>query len=425
MRRASLLYFTSAFCLFPFALLSAQGRAHNIDNVRAWLEAVERHIPGDVDAAARTTGSWSGDDLDMLIVDVNALVQLVVPSGGPLLPRTVRGYTANELGELQAIAKQERKRGVNRLMKRGALLHTDVALLVPATGGRPFRALRSAPLLPPRPQSVLISDAQLEGIRDASIHLDVARLLLDGVGPVPGRDEAVRAWYRAIAMLLEHHHYYSDAVPHLEHARKIFPDDAALQMDSGCVYEALAAPAIQSFVQNAVLPTGTTVRVDSARTNWQRAERFFRRSVELDGTSAEGRLRLGRVTGLLGRHEDAAAHLERAAALAGDAQTRYYADLFLGAEQQALGRFDLARARLERAADLYPQAQSPHLALSQLARRQGDRTAALRAIQKLLDLGPAQYGRDDPWWSYHDGPMGDHDERLAAARAALFVEVGQ
>src|SRR6185295_6755977 len=98
---------------------------------------------------------------------------------------------------------------------------------------------------------------------------------------------------------------------------------------------------------------------------------------------------------------------------------------FLAAEQQALSRLDVARASLESAADLYPQAQSPRLALSQLARRQGDRAAALLAIQRLLALGPAPYGRGDPWWQYHDGPLGDVTQQLAGARAALFVEAGR
>ena len=98
MRRASLPFFTCAYCLFPFAFLplaflSAQSPWHNINNVKTWIEVAERHGPGDVDVPLRTAGAWSGDDLDRLIVDVNALVQLMVPSGKPLLPRTVRGYT--------------------------------------------------------------------------------------------------------------------------------------------------------------------------------------------------------------------------------------------------------------------------------------------------------------------------------------------
>src|SRR6185503_2448756 len=105
MPRASFLYFTFAFCLLPFVFVSGQSTPfHNIDNVKRWLDAGERHSPGEVDSPLRTAGAWADDDLDTLIVDVNALVQLVVRSGGPLLPRTVRGFTADEMSALQALA---------------------------------------------------------------------------------------------------------------------------------------------------------------------------------------------------------------------------------------------------------------------------------------------------------------------------------
>lgn len=422
MRRAVLLVLTSAFLFLSSKFPSAQQRlSHNIANVEAWLQALEQHRPGESDPAAQEIGALPEIELDALFVDAHALVQLVLKPGNIVLPAGAPRFSSKDVERLMTLARDAQAGGINRLLKRSALLHTDIALLVPQ-GKQPSRpAVPAAQLLIPHATTIMTSDGQNEGTRDVSIHLAFASLLLDRVKPTPSGDEDVRLWYQALALLLVRHHYYSDADPHLEHARRIFPDDAELLVDSGSLYEALGAPAIQSFVQDPVMSSGVTIRVGSARANWQRAERFFRRAVELDERSLDARLRLGRVMGHLGRHEEAATQLEAALALADESRMQYFANLFLGAEQQALGRFDKARDSFERATALYPQAQSPHLALSQLARRQGDRAAALLAIQPLLAQGPGAYGRDDPWWSYHDGPAGDPDALLARVRAVLYM----
>ena len=152
-------------------------------------------------------------------------------------------------------------------------------------------------------------------------------------------------------------------------------------------------------MQTAVLPTGFSIDVDSARLELRRAESFFRGALSRDPAHAEARLRLGRALGQLDRHADAASELRAASESLADAQQRYYSDLFLGAEEEALGRFEAARAAYGRARQGYPRAQSPYLALSQLARRMGDRAGALRATQEMFDLS-TDPARNDPWWSY-------------------------
>jgi len=84
-----------------------------------------------------------------------------------------------------------------------------------------------------------------------------------------------------------------------------------------------------------------------------------------------------------------------------DELLRYYGELFLGAAREALGELDLARAWYSRAADLPPDAQSPHLALSALARRRGDRSAALQEIRRVFELSTRNDIHDDPWRTYH------------------------
>src|SRR5207247_8011220 len=100
-----------------------------------------------------------------------------------------------------------------------------------------------------------------------------------------------------------------------------------------------------------------------------------------------------------------------------DDPLRYYGELFLGAEEEALGHFDAARDGFERAAALFPSAQSPLIALSELAKRRGDRAGALAAIDRLFKLPPAGHDeRDDPWWSYHTAQARNADQLLDALR---------
>ena len=76
--------------------------------------------------------------------------------------------------------------------------------------------------------------------------------------------------------------------------------------------------------------------------------------------------------------------------------------LFLGRAEEARGHDEAARAAFERASALYPNAQSPRLALSQIARRAGNRAAAQRELQAIAQLPDDERRREDPWWLYYD-----------------------
>jgi tetratricopeptide (TPR) repeat protein len=221
----------------------------------------------------------------------------------------------------------------------------------------------------------MLDDGRQVGFTYGGVHWDVAHLLLDEVLPDPSRDGTVRLWYRGVAAFFANRWALVESAPHLERARRLFPTDPDIFAASGSLYETFAAPPLQD-VAKSLAQGGFPVSIGPTGANLRRAETFFRRAVELDDGFTEARVRLGRVMGLQGRHGDAAAQLKQAMATEGDSLTRYYASLFLGTELQALGDLDEARRSFERAAALYPRAQSPHLALSQLARRSGDRAGA-------------------------------------------------
>jgi tetratricopeptide (TPR) repeat protein len=161
-----------------------------------------------------------------------------------------------------------------------------------------------------------------------------------------------------------------------------------------------------------------TVRPDvaSASTHWQRAERFFREAVASDPTMTEARLRLGRVIGLLGRHQEAIAELQRAVDSSDETLLRYYGEMFLGSEERALGRDAAARPHYERAARLYPSAPSPYLALSDLGHRAGDRSAALGAMTQAFTVAADRKDASDPWWVYLIAPFDNADDLVARCR---------
>jgi tetratricopeptide (TPR) repeat protein len=134
-------------------------------------------------------------------------------------------------------------------------------------------------------------------------------------------------------------------------------------------------------------------------------------------------MRYGRVLGGLGKHAAAVVELRRAAAELTEPELSYHAHQFLGAEEEALGNREAAQAAYERAAALFPHAQSPLLALSQLARRFGDRNGALRAADRLFALqDDPDNERDDPWWTYYLVQARDADDLLVAVHQPYLVD---
>ncbi len=323
-----------------------------IEHLTEWADAVMNHRPGDADAALRRVAAMSIADVQALSIDAQTLVTLMrrpgalvffvangreergddlFNRGGPGKRQTQIRYRAVEIAALRALAKRLAGHD-NEFLRRAALLEADVAML--DTIER--IPITHAPPGGPFSYRVRVNDGQTQSINQGPVHWALARKMIDLLAPSPSRDLFARAWYVATVSQLEAAEQHD--TDHLERALALFPNDSLLLFFNGCLHEVYASDRIQAAVRTMRLPPGLTM---------------------------------------------------------GDPVNGYYAALFLGREEEALGRLDAAQASYERAASFYPGAQSAHLALSQLAWRRPDRTAALQAVRDALGSTG-----EDPWWTY-------------------------
>lgn len=424
MRRLVAAAIATAMCSAPAAAPAPSNprpppavASQRIGQLDDWLLAVRAHEPGALDSALYRLASWSNSQIRTLWVDVQTLVHFVrCPKCNAttvigLDGRVSRvGYTHLEVAALRemAAAIRERAGDDNQVLKRGAILHADVVMYAQPTADpivdRSAATRSSAPT--PAPERIILrsSDGRPDSLITDAVHWDIAYSLLAQVTDVSGKiapaaDDTVRLWYRATIAYLQNTSMHDPV--HFQRALGLFPGDADIQFQAGCLHESLASARVQEAVRTATMPTGVTIAVKSERGELETAERFFRRALEIDPAHHESRLRLGRVLGLLDRHDQAAAELRQVPDDVDDLTIRYYTALFLGHEEEALGHRDAARAAYEHAGALFPLAQSPQIALSHLAREAGDRAAALASAQRVLNLPVNEMDRRDPFWIYH------------------------
>ena len=114
-----------------------------LERLQWWTTAITRHEIGTLDEPAERMAQWSIDEVQNLAVDIKLLVTIMrVPSLDPnefrLQQRDVQGRTTvvrwrfvsrEEAETLRTLAHTEARKGdANRLLKRGAMLHADVAM---------------------------------------------------------------------------------------------------------------------------------------------------------------------------------------------------------------------------------------------------------------------------------------------------------
>jgi hypothetical protein len=297
----------------------------------------------------------------------------------------------------------------NDSLRRGAVLHADIAVFVgDDLSGRERAGADDS-------GSVLVQDGRRQGVRYETAHWQIGRSLLDAITPGPSGDAGALLWYRAASSYLLREGRLPEARVHLGRARQIFPDTPFVFLDSAYLHQKFSSSLIQAAAQD-FRADGGNPAVDLRRPELERAARYFQQVVALEPANAEARLRLGHTLGELGRHDEAAAELHKAIDTRIDGPQLYYAELFLGHEEQALGRRDQAKRHYENAAELYPKAQSPRLALSQLARLSGDRAGALLALRGVAALPRADFERFDPWWEYYEVHLEDAESLMEEMR---------
>ncbi len=349
--------------------LAASATQSDLDR---WLAAVREHEPGRADDATRLVSDWS----------LRQLVSGVLPL-----------RNAVEAPALAAV------------LKRGAMLHTDVAM-IHVLSGEAFRRV---------PPGGALHANYVE-------HLDVARRLLDWVDHPEG-DADVQQWYRAVTAWMFSQRLLVPAVHHLDEVERVLGLDSHAVFDRGTLDEMLASLSVQNLVMSRAYVRGGMPTVGSSRYHFSRAERSFTRVLELDPAFAEARVRLGRVQSALGQPDRAVEQLEGVPPLSDDPVVRYYAFLFLGRAREARGDDDDAvLAAYQQATLIYPNAQSALLAIGQLAGTAGAGEVPLAAVNRVLALPPDERSRFDPWWVYYAG-IGRDAPALVGALHAHFARL--
>jgi tetratricopeptide (TPR) repeat protein len=375
-----------------------------IELLERWVAAVERHRPGEPDAALQSLESWTANELAETKITFSSVLQLMRDPTTRIFYRpAVRGrsttqvlYGLQELRQLIAIAARLAPLGDNHVLKRAAMMHTDAALgaRADASGQR-----RRSELFVFR-----FSDGQELDSEDSIGHWDMARFLLDlvqrdkrGVRPDPGSDDWVRRWYgTAIAYMLARMQFN---VGITNRGLEIFRNDAEMLFLAGVMHESLASTGVQEAFRGADFYLRSSVGLSSRRGELDKAEDLLRRAVKSNPGFVMARLHLGHVLAERGEHKNALGELAQVLPAIKNPDLLYYGHLFSGRSAAALGQTAAAREAFERAARLAPAAQSPLLALSQLAYSRGDTAEAASLLARVAEL-PALDGVD-PWWTYH------------------------
>jgi hypothetical protein len=378
--------------------------ASGVDLAAAWVASVLAHEPGERDAALATVSSWSEASWNEAYPYLMALVAFANAASQKALDRPLRNFAAVELSQLRRLAfEASRARGADTFLKRGALLHTDVALFEPSSRGMTQASFR--PKIGRNPSArglnVRVPDGRFAGLETSEWQWEFARTLVSRVLPSPGADRDVRDWYHATAALMARSYAFAEEIVHLEDAERLFPKDTRILFDLACLSEALAAPRVQESASEA-RSQGVTILVDGAASNLRRAEGYLTHVTSADRTWIEPRVRLARVIFQRGRRAEAADQLRALVHEDASADVRYFALMFLGHAEEALGFADAARRAYAGAGHLFAAAQSPKLALVNLERRQG-RSVHLDALERVLMEVPDGTAHHDPWWDYFRG----------------------
>jgi tetratricopeptide (TPR) repeat protein len=397
MRRLAMTVVLLVLITWPGAARPA-GDPEWLVRLKAWSQAVMHHEPGRLDPAVVELAGWTAYSVHEVVADFLSLhpdlkqkqpLKVEVTPGRPYTKKTIADVDARSVEVFQNHAG-----GANRILRRAAMLHADVALLAPVDRSQTSGIA----------DTMKVVDGRVVDVVGLSAHWVAGLSLLDAIEPAPRDDPWVRLWYYALAIEFLEGGNLAAAKPHLEHALKILPDDARVQFGSGFYHQAAGAPSAQAaYRAQKRLAQRTQTRgpgIEDAESHWKVAERRFRRALALDPGFVEARIRLGETLLNLDHADEAAVHLRQAATGAGHPVLDYHAQMLLGAAEERLGHRQSAAACYGRAAALFPDARSPHFAIAALDRRGGARVDAWRQLARAASPPvPVQFDAD-PWWTF-------------------------
>jgi hypothetical protein len=351
--------------IWPRARVGAQAPAAH--DARAWLDAVETHVPGRRDAAVDSIATWDQRQLAAALSDAGR----EVPAA---------------------------------MLERALILHTDIAISHRLSTGYDLPGTAAV--------DVMFADGQAVGQVGRTFHWEMGRRIVALIPERPERTRVARLFYRATAARLQLWGENPELTAHLTEGLKQVSDDPILLLYAGTLHQHEASPRVQRFLDarralvvpdlNArrSIPSQAPVSIDSSRTveaAQEQAIDLFRLALSVDPDLQEARIRLANVLGDRGDHAGARAELRRATSSPLPRLLDYYASLLVGREEHALGHVDPARVAFEHATTLYPRAQAALFGLSQMAMDDGDAATALAELRRGGPRSPTER-IDEPWW---------------------------
>jgi len=397
--------------LVALALLVLPGRTQldaqrltpeSLQYLRGWVNAVNRHTPGYPDGAVEAIATLTYGDRVQLNPSYTFFMR---PLRGEAVP--ARNDIERDVLELARVTRASP--GAQTFLKRAAMLHADAVVFAdrfpPPFNDSPTLAAGAA--VPPMLFSeriTLTQDGQVLGNANKNWNLPFARSLLDALRQLNPRADAefVGDWYHAVSAYLFSKGMFADALRHLQAAARVLPDDARTLFDRGTYAEAFGLP-IYQVIDDSRIPS-------EGRTNGD-AEGHYRRALEIDPSYVEARVRLARLLDHRGRHDDAAAEIDKALSARPADVTGFYARIVAGRIAAARGKYDEALQRYREASAQFPGAQSALLGTSHAALMLAD---VPEALTPLVQLDRLPLRDTDPWLDYRLGAGRDASALLAA-----------
>jgi tetratricopeptide (TPR) repeat protein len=394
-----------ALAALAMPMLRGQPQVLDADQlVQRWLDAVRLHAAVQNDDQVKWLGSLSTEHWKLLNAGLKSYFGALVAS----------------------------KSASNSVIDQAAIFHMDAAMFGPPA---PASQLGSGWTGGITPALYRTQDGELEGREDANWNWILARKILDQIQPAPRSEPFAAFWYHASAAYMLWRGYYGELGTHLDHAGLLFPADARIAFDRGCLAEALGMPRSQFAIDSLLarrpgnrgsatfipgMPSNPNPRSEfqTARASNDEAEKRFRQTLQIDPTFAEARVRLARLLELRDKPEDARKELETALrAPMPDSVVAYYAHLFAARADLALKQPESASAHIHEALVLFPDAQTALLVESQLALMKSDADGALAPVRHLAGLVGDPNHLEDPWWVYDTGAGRLVDFMLAEMKA--------